>query len=82
MPNGDTCAHHTDLACDIAKLVQATADGQVRMTSIADSVEKIQISVGAIQATLLRWAGALALLVFLLSIFGDRIARVIFHSAP
>jgi hypothetical protein len=75
MPNGTTCQHHTTLAVKVGQQ-------DTRLNSLATSVSAIEISVAAIQKTMWRWGGAVAVLVFLMSIFGSRIAGAIFKATP
>lgn len=78
MPNGDTCSHHTALAVQVGRLDTRLDEGDERMTRIEKSTERIEGCVERIQAMQWKMVGAIAVLVFLLSIFGGRIALAIF----
>lgn len=82
MANGEVCPFHTALAVSVGQHEVRLAEGDERMTKIERSAERIEGSVHGIQATLWRWGGALAVLLFLLSIFGPRISRAVFPEAP
>ena len=78
MPNGEICPHHTALAVQVAQNETRLDEGETRMTRIEQSTRSIERAVWRMQRTLWRWGGAIAALVFLLSIFGPRIAKAIF----
>ena len=71
IPNGTTCSHHTTLAVIVGQ-------HDTQLTTLSDSVKVIETSVSEIQRTMWRWGGAIAVLVFLMSIFGSRIAGALF----
>lgn len=74
MPNGKVCEHHTNMAVQLGKHETRLGEGESRMRRIERSVEKIESCVDAMQATLWKWAGAIAVLVILATLFGPFIA--------
>ena len=86
MVNGDICPHHTDLAVKVGQHETRLTEGEGRMNRIERSVEKIENCVDAMQATLWKWAGAIAVLVSILvtlaTIFGPYIAAKVLGPVP
>lgn len=74
MLDGKFCDRHTDLAVQVGQHETRLRNGEARMTRIENSVEKIEACVDAMQATLWKWAGAIAVLVVLATLFGPVIA--------
>lgn len=77
MPNGETCPVHTALAVQVGQHETRLDEGDRRMSRIEDSVERIALHVGEIQKTLWRLGGALATVLLLLRIFGDKLSQLI-----
>lgn len=67
MPPAKVCEHHTEMAVQVGQ-------HEMRLEKIERSVEKIETCVDAMQTTLWKWAGAIAVIVVLATIFGPRIA--------
>ncbi len=72
MPNGETCPHHTTLAVQVARHEQ-------RIDDMDERTHQLEHAVADIRSTMARGVGAIAVLVFLLSIFGEQIAKAIFR---
>lgn len=72
MPNGETCQHHTELAVEVGRQTQ-------RMNDMDERTRELEQAVSDIRSTMARGIGAISVLVFLLSIFGQKIAQALFR---
>jgi len=78
MPNGATCDHHTALAVKVGQLETRLDEGDARMCKIEEAAKSMDQTMRGIQRTLWQWGALFSGLVFLLSIFGAKIAQAIF----